>query len=89
MHSINAQSTVLSIQALTSAQLLAELLALHKAGLEPEREFIEANAFELERLWNKGLSNYQILRMDSGRVRFKSAHPGVLTAQGLKRARAD
>ena len=73
---------------LTRAQLLSQLLALHEAGLEPEREFIETHAAALEQLWDSGLSSYQILTMGSGRVRFRAAYLGVLTPKGLQVARS-
>jgi hypothetical protein len=69
-------------QRLSRDQLLAELLKLHETQQAPEREFIEDNAMMFQKLFDQGLSTYQIIRMFSGRIRFKANNASVLTPKG-------
>ncbi len=71
---------------LSTDALLIHLLALHQAGVDPERSFLQSNAVGLEELWNRGLSCWQMSKSVAGNIRPRRMYEGNLTPKGLAAA---
>jgi hypothetical protein len=72
---------------LSPKELLQKLLVLHDAGEHPDRKFMEAQFEGFQYLWSQGLSCWSVTKMAAGNVVPRHRYTGVLTPEGIRRAK--
>lgn len=72
---------------MTEHETLKEMLRMHNANEPLTQEFANDHYEELNKLWSKGLSSYEVTKMITGRVRARRKHRGILTPLGLEKAK--
>jgi hypothetical protein len=73
----------MSVQPLSTDDLLIHLLASHRSNVDPSPYFLQSNAAGLEILWGQELSCWHITRLVAGNIRPRHVYKGSLTPKGI------